>query len=79
MHRQVLGNEPVLSDMRRATTQDQAAVEHQTRQDTRAARVQDRARFVRQRNGPQELAQRRIVPVAGRSRQPRVAVPRGRL
>lgn len=65
--------------MRRATAQNQAIVEHQTRQDTRAARVQDRARSVRQRNGPQEVAQRGIVPVAGRPRQSRVAVPRGRL
>jgi len=29
LHRQVLGHESVLSDMRRATTQDPSAVEHQ--------------------------------------------------
>lgn len=31
MHRQVPGDEPVLSDMRRATAQDQTAVECQVR------------------------------------------------
>lgn len=79
VHCQVLGDEPVLSDMRRATAQNQAVVEHQTRQDTGAARLQDRARSVRQGNGPQELAQGGVVPVAGRPRQSRIAVPRGRL
>lgn len=50
----------------------------QTGQNIGTARVQDRARAVRQRNGPQDLVPRRIVSGPGRPGQSRFAVPYGR-
>lgn len=50
----------------------------QTGQDIGTTRVQNRARAACQGNGPQGLAGRRIVPIAGRPRQSRVAVPHRR-
>jgi len=49
----------------------------QTGQDIGTNRVQDRARAVRQRNGTQGFTQRRIISVAGRPSQSRVAVSHG--
>lgn len=57
LHCQVLGDQSVLSDMRCATAQDSAAVEHQTGQDIGTTRVQNRARATCQRDGPKGLAE----------------------